>query len=150
MKQIRKGVFETNSSSVHTLSISRDGLEPSNLVLNKDGNIEVEFAEFGKDEMIYDTQYEKLQYLLSFIAYSSGLYYGDASDLAELYERYDFRDVCDTICEYAGAKDIIIVGNKEAYIDHQSMYDCVISLYDEDEIINFVFNKHIALKTGCD
>ena len=48
MKQIRKDVFETNSSSVHTLQISKDGLEPSELKLNKDGNIEVEFGEFGK------------------------------------------------------------------------------------------------------
>ena len=150
MKQIRRSLFETNSSSVHTLSISKVGLEPSKLKLNKDGNIEVEFAEFGKDENIYDTQYEKLQYLLSFIAYYSGLYYGDASDLEELYERYDFREVRDAICEYAGANDIVIVGNKEAYIDHQSMYDCAVSLYDEDEIVNFVFNKYAALKTSCD
>ena len=58
MKQIRKNVFETNSSSVHTLQISKDGLEPSELKLNKDGNIEVEFGEFEKDYRIYSTQYE--------------------------------------------------------------------------------------------
>lgn len=150
MKQIRNGLFETNSSSVHTLSISKDGLEPSKLKLNKNGNIEVEFAEFGKDYMVYDTQYEKLQYLLSFIAYESGYYYCDVSDLEELYEHYNFRTIRDAVCEYAGANDIVIVGEDNAYIDHQSADDCVVNLWDEDEIINFVFNKYAALKTDCD
>ena len=64
MKQTRKDVFETNSSSVHTLQISKDGLEPSELKLNKDGNIEVEFGEFEKDYRIYNTQYEICTQLL--------------------------------------------------------------------------------------
>ena len=145
MKQIRKNVFETNSSSVHTLQISKDGLEPSELKLNKDGNIEVEFGEFEKDYRIYSTQYEKLQYLISFIAYNHNYYY----DLDDLYESYDFREVRDAICEYTGANDIVIVSEALPHIDHQSQYDCVIRLYEND-IINFVFNKFIALKTDCD
>lgn len=145
MRQIRKNVFETNSSSVHTLQISNDGLEPSELKLNKDGNIEVEFGEFGKDYRIYNTQYEKLQYLISFIAYNYSYYY----DLDDLYENYDYSEVRDAICEYTGANDIVIVGETQPYIDHQSQYHCVIRLY-KDEIINFVFNKFITLKTDCD
>ena len=144
MRQIRKNVFETNSSSVHTLQISKDVLEPSELKLNKDGNIEVEFGEFGKDYMIYSTQYEKLQYLVSFIAYNYNYY-----DLDELYENYDFSEVRDAICEYTGANDIVVVGEAQPYIDHQSADDCVIRLY-KDEIINFIFNKFITLKTDCD
>ena len=149
MKQIRKGVFETNSSSVHSLQISREGLEPSNLEINKDGNIEVEFGAFDKDERIYNTQYEKLQYLLSFIAYNRGFYY-NPSDLDDLYECYDFNNVCEAICDYTGAKGIVIVGDKDAYIDHQSMDDCVIDYWYQDNVINFIFNKYVALRTECD
>ena len=149
MKQIRRGVFETNSSSVHSLQISKDGLEPSNLKINKDGYIEVEFGEFGKDYKIYNTQYEKLQYLLSFIAYSRGLY-ESPSDLEDLYETYDFNDVCDTICEYTGAKGIVIIGDTDAYIDHQSMDDCVIDYWYTDQVLNFIFNKYVSLETRCD
>lgn len=145
MKQIRSNVFESNSSSVHTLQISKDGLEPSKLELNKDGNIEIEFGEFGKEYMIYDTQYEKLQYLISFIAYNYGFYC-----LEDLYENYDFKEVRDAICEYTGANDIVIVGETHACIDHQSADDCVINMWYPDEIINFVFNKYVALKTDCD
>lgn len=42
-RKIRKGVFETNSSSVHSLVISNDGREPSEFKLNKDGEIEIDF-----------------------------------------------------------------------------------------------------------
>lgn len=150
MKQIRRNVFESNSSSVHTLQISKDGLEPSKLELNKDGNIEVEFGEFGKEHIIYDTQYEKLQYLISFIAYNCGFYYCSTSDLEDLYENYDFKEVRDAICEYTGANDIVVIGETNAYIDHQSADDCVINMWYPDEIINFVFNKYVALKTDCD
>lgn len=145
MKQIRRNVFETNSSSVHTLQISKDGLEPSELKLNKDGNIEIELGEFGKNYMIYNTQYEKLQYLISFIAY--GCYY---YDLQELYKNYDFMTVRNAVCEYTGANDIIVVGEAEAHIDHQSADECVINLWNPDAIINFVFNKYVALETDCD
>lgn len=40
-RKIRKNVFETNSSSVHSLVISNDGREPSEFKLNKDGEIEM-------------------------------------------------------------------------------------------------------------
>lgn len=143
MRQIRKSVFETNSSSVHTLQIINTGLKPSILKINKDGIIEVEFGSFDNEYGIYNTQYEKLQYLLSFIGYEN--YY-----LEDFYNSYCFQNVRDAVCEYAKAKDIVIVGNKEPYIDHQSADTCVIDLYDKDEIINFVFNEYIALKTDCD
>lgn len=143
MRQIRRSVFETNSSSVHTLQISKTGLQPSNLEINKDGNIEVEFGSFDKDYEIYNTQYEKLQYLLSFIGYQECF-------LEDFYNSYYFQNMRDAVCEYAKAKDIVIVGDKEPYIDHQSADTCVIDLYDKDEIINFVFNEYIALKTDCD
>lgn len=37
MKQVRNGVFETNSSSVHAISIDSSGREPSQFQLNEHG-----------------------------------------------------------------------------------------------------------------
>lgn len=45
-RQIRRNVFETNSSSVHSLVISNEGREPSEFKLNKDGEIEIDFGQF--------------------------------------------------------------------------------------------------------
>lgn len=147
-KTIRDKVFETNSSSVHSLCISNDGLEQSELKIHKDGKIHVGFGYFGKDYCIYDSQHEKLSYLMTCLCYIFGY------DIDNIYESYDFKMIEDAICSYTGAKGIKIIGDEnDAYIDHQSIpYDGIeiINIYDDDEIINFVFNKYISLKTDSD
>lgn len=148
MRKIREGVFETNSSSVHSLVYSNGGREPSVLPMDKEGKIVADFGEFGKDYCIYDTQAEKLSYLLTCIYYVSG-----AFDVEGVYDDYYFRILEEYICEYTGAKGIKILGETEPYIDHQSIPDYgidIVNIYDEDAVLNFIFNKNISLKTDCD
>lgn len=84
MRKIRKNVFETNSSSVHSIVYSKEGMEPCKFKLNKDGKIEVRFGNFDKDERIYDTQYEKLSYLITCLWYVSG-------NTDDIYDNYQFH-----------------------------------------------------------
>lgn len=144
---IRHDTFETNSSSVHSLIIAKEGLESSNLPINNEGYIEAEYGEFGKDGEIYDSQSDKLSYLLTQCYYLGGWEY-------QLHREtnYHFRCVEDAICDYTGAKGILIVGG-EPDIDHQSHpeYELrFVNEYDEKSIQNFVFNKYIALLCDCD
>jgi hypothetical protein len=146
-KQIRRRVFESNSSSVHTLSISNDGREPSEFKLNKNGEIEVDFGYFGRELGIYNSQYDKLSYLITCLYYLSGYY------IDSIYDKWEFINIEDAICEYTGATGIKILGKVDPYIDHQSIpeYDIgIINIYDKDMVINFVFNKYISLKTYSD
>lgn len=149
-RQIRKNVFETNSSSVHSLAISRDGLEPSKLIKNKDNKIVTDFGEFGKDLCYYKSQEEKLSYLITCLAYMSNNF----GNVEGVYNNYLFDILDAAICEYTGASGIEILGYADPDIDHQSVpydsSDVVINLWDKDEIVNFVFNKYISLKTDCD
>lgn len=145
--KIRKGVFETNSSSVHSLVIANDGREPSEFKLNKNGEIEIDFGEFGKDYFLYTSQYDKLSYLITCLYYLSGY------DIEDIYDRSEFTEISDAVCRYTGATGIKILGEIEPSIDHQSIpYDSIeiIDAYDEDQIINFIFNKYVSLKTDCD
>lgn len=146
-RKIRKGVFETNSSSVHSLVIANDGREPSEFKLNKNGEIEVDFGEFGKDYCLYTSQYDKLSYLITCLYYLSGY------DIEDIYARSEFTEISDAVCKYTGATGIKILGEVEPSIDHQSIpYDGIeiIDVYDEDQIINFIFNKYVSIKTDCD
>ncbi len=146
-RKIRKGVFETNSSSVHSLVISNEGREPSEFKLNKDGEIEIDFGQFGKDKRIYTSQYDKLSYLITCLYYLSGW------EISDIYDRREFREIQEAICKYTGATGIKIIGEQEPEIDHQSQpYDGIeiINVYDDDKVINFVFNKYVLLKTDCD
>lgn len=147
MKQCRNNVFETNSSSVHTISVSKDGLEPSKLQMNENDEIIVElgrFTDYGK----LVTQEEKLSYLITC------MYYVEPA----IVRGYDYCSgygyVKDVICEYADAEGIVITNVDDAYIDHQSAPDyaddIIVDIYDKDAIINFVFNKYVTLKMSRD
>ena len=146
-RKIRKNVFETNSSSVHSLVISNDGREPSEFKLNKNGEIEIDFGQFGKDLCFYTSQYDKLSYLITCLYYLSGW------EIDDIYDRWEFREIQDAVCKYTGATGIKILGKQEPEIDPQSQPYSeieIINVYDEDAVINFVFNKYVSLKTDCD
>ena len=63
---------------------------------------------------------------------------------------YHYELVKEVICEYANADDIVLTNIDNAYIDHQSAPydtgDLIINIYDEDSIINFIFNKYVTVK----
>lgn len=143
MRQCRGNVFETNSSSVHAISISKDGLEPSKLYVDENDKITVELGSFGCDGEL-TTQDEKLSYLMTCMYYI----YPDIPDKNSRV--YPYEQVKKVICEYANIDDIILTNIDDAYIDHQSAPDdtgdLIINIYDEDSIINFIFNKYITIK----
>lgn len=145
---IRNNVFETNSSSVHTLSIAKSGLEPSHLPVDKEGYILTDYGEYGKDHRYYSTQEEKLSYLITCC------YYLNSWD-KDLEDNYEFQTIEKTVCDYTGAKGIKVLGKKEPAIDHQSQPEDgwnmnVVNAYDDEQVRDFIFNKYISLKTDCD
>jgi len=66
MRQVRLGVFETNSSSTHSLCITKEVVEPSTK------SIDFRFGEFGWEFDEYNTTQEKASYLYTGI-YENGL-----------------------------------------------------------------------------
>lgn len=66
MKQIRRGVFETNSSSSHSITVDQSGtLAPSTLRTDINGFVRVKFGEWGWTFPDVDTQEERLSYILT-------------------------------------------------------------------------------------
>ena len=106
-RKIRSHVFETNSSSVHSLVISNNGREVSNFKLNREGKIEVDFGDFGKELRVYTSQYDKLSYLITCLYYLSGY------EVDDIYEKWEFENIKKAICEYTGATGIKILGKVE-------------------------------------
>lgn len=143
MKQSRNNVFETNSSSVHAISINKSGLEPSKLTKDKNNNIVVRLGFFSCDGEL-TTQNEKMSYLMT------SMYYVCPDITLENNRNYTYEIVKDTICTYANASDIVLTGVGDAYIDHQSLprddSDLIINVYDEETIIDFIFNKYVTVK----
>ena len=153
MITVRKGVFETNSSSVHTITIDSSGLEKSKLPLGKDHKVITYFGKFGRDHCVYQEQSQKLSYLIS------QLYYCCRIDAIEesyaIEDSYAFQIIEEALIEYIpGCEGLRIIGVPEPEIDHQSVWKSEsrgpVNLYNKESIINFIFNKYVSLTTDSD
>lgn len=146
---IRKGCWESNSSSVHTITISKAGLEKNRMRLY-DGMIHIHCRAYDKEPEILETQKEKLTYIVSWVVYKHGGYGWKTLD--EDRERmYEIGYIEDALHEYdESILGIVIHDADKAYIDHQSSDDCEVNLYSNVSIRNFVFNKYIALSIYSD
>lgn len=146
-RQIRWSVFETNSSSVHSLAFNPSGREKCKINRNKDGYLIVDYGQFDRNYDLFTTQTEKLSYLMTQLYYIYG-------STEKVYEGYLFEIIEDAVCKYANAKGIKIKDKTDPYIDHQSIPEygeiSLINIYDDDAIIDFVFNKNVYLKTKGD
>ena len=170
--KIREGIFETNSSSVHSLVFLNQKLSKPNLKelrIDKDGIIKIPLSYFGKEKEIYSTQKEKLSYIMTIFYCCFG------EDITRFEDKDDWLNSCwentkEAIINYINTSypdkhctDIIPVFPKkteynyyswEVGFDHQTypscLEDCIINLYEPEEVVNFIFNKDMALQTNCD
>ena len=139
MIKIRKGVFETNSSAVHCLSVMAGGLEKSRLKIHEDGKIHVSLMNLSDNEPYVSGQKNKLSYLITQAFYNHGY------DIDDLDSCWEFGCIQEAISEYTGAKGIEVI-NSNCYINHQAAGQFPIDIYCKDAVIGFVFGKDIYLK----
>ena len=145
---VRKNVWETNSSAVHTLVVAKDGLEPSKLPVDEDGYILTDFGDFGDYDMGLTTfdQSTKLSYL------ATECYYLNHYD-THIEDSYVWGDIVDAVCEYTGTKGIKLLHQTEPSLNHQVLPEYELKFCDywvEESVINFVFNKWIGIEMSHD
>lgn len=153
MKQIRLNVFETNSSSTHSISFSgRNNECYNNIEVDAyDNKVHVCLGEFGWEIDSHTDSATKLQYLITYICQQNGLttwYGGNFEDnLKELQELEDFQNVEECV-RYELNCDGIEIDSLEGYIDHQSVYGDNLREYFDyegvDNIHQFIFGNVIV------
>lgn len=134
--KIRNNVFETNSSSTHSISISKDseGILDT-IVPDDDGTIIFHGGEFGWEWERYNDPMTKANYLAVYLCCVK-----DDEHNKEFFER--------VIKDHTGAKEIIF--DVSGYIDHQSHSTAVDAFESEETLKNFIFNPKSYLFTGND
>lgn len=155
MRKVRHDVFETNSSSTHSITFSsrKAQLEENTLPIDADGCIHVTLGEFGWGQKSYYDQYNKLQYLVTMCAEANGIDVDRYTEkeqkiaLGKLMSCDDFMEIFETIGNYANCTGVY-VDYSTGYIDHQScenysslrdfLSDCGTS------IIEFVYGNTIV------
>ena len=152
-KQIRINTFETNSSSVHTLQISKDLMGMNELVIKKDGYVHINLDQYyGRDLTEYKTQEEKLKYICTWMY----IYYGN--DIKQMYDGYGWKEFETEFCNYINnhlnpkkqnyyCKGIKI--DKIIYGIHDTD-GFILDLFDTDMLVNFIFNPYLWLRTDSD
>jgi hypothetical protein len=150
MKQIRRGTFETNSSSVHSLVIENEKkigeLEKSQLKLNKKGEIEVQLGKYGWGLSFLTTQQEKLNYLVTLIVGSKIII-----DCDDLEDDPEFEYLKKELLKYTNAKNIKVYGfgKNNYYIDHQSQKDLseFLNSYNTETVLKNIYSWETKKET---
>lgn len=143
----RHSVFETNSSSTHSISISEniDGLLDT-IVLDCNGNVVLSGGEFGWEIRTYNDALTKANYLLVYAMTCAS-------------SKPEYEDVLiKVIKDQTGCKEVVYdvqLYNDEldfGYIDHQSTEDGQLDYLFEDENLmrQFIFNPQSTLETDND
>lgn len=170
MKQIRRSVFETNSSSMHSVAIKCKGhmYDESCLLVDVDDYVHVRFGEFGWEIESYIDAYSKLQYIVTMLVETEGR---NITSVEDLFETDGFKLINNAIADYCHCNGIWIDeemkmkfyewdGRKhwyldhEGYIDHQSHedYRSVQDFLDDYgvNITDFIFNSAVIVHTDND
>jgi hypothetical protein len=151
---IRHGVFETNSSSTHSVSISRSDVLTCNISPDIDGVLRLDGGQFGWEQEEYNDAWTKANYCAVFTSSE-----GAAKERAMLNK---------VLMEVTGAKRIKYCFSYNyntsvddegdtihyAYIDHQSDFheggDCLSAFESEQTLKGFIFNCGSTLTTDND
>jgi hypothetical protein len=138
-KIIRSGVFETNSSSSHSISVADKTKEfvLDTIYPDQNGVITLTGGEFGWGWFKHNDALTKANYAAVSTLYSESL----TDTLIEV------------IKEQTGAEEVVFGFGEDyshpnwSYIDHDSVGTCP---KDKDELRNFIFNKNSWLFGGND
>ena len=144
MKNIRRNVFETNSSSTHSLSI----IKPVDNYLPESNEIIIDFIDTDEYPLLCTLQ-EKVSYLVSHIINKYKYDCEDYDDLIELVKHnYEFKRIEKFLKDFYG-KQIVFPktykGNLEdiVNINHQLICDSLNEILDE--LIRYSDNLNILL-----
>ena len=165
--QIRKSVFETNSSSTHAISIIKDSA-----VTEYPTSIEFGMGYFGWEIDNYNTTSEKAAYIWESIRSNSykdeNFVQNSVNKITEILAKYGIEaifpfnhpntthssyKVGDEIREYTYTDYLNEEGEKDdGYVDHgdETYYFLIDIMEDETKLLNFLFDNKSYIATGND
>jgi hypothetical protein len=133
----RDGVFETNSSSSHSVTIAENEMRTATFPADmlRAGRIDVRLGQYGWEWMRYYKPETKLAYLLTQVN-------GNHSKMLE---------ICRTVEKHTGCKVVIDpVSAGSSYVDHESHGNGYELTQDSEKLIDFLLSENSYIQTGND
>lgn len=142
-QQIRRSVFETNSSSSHSLTLDRTALveQPFSKELLRKGIVYVASDDFGWEWKRLYTPLNKLRYLVTHLF----AFYGHDESLEQSHPMRMLRKV---VADHTGCT--LEVADYNGCIDHESSGTASESFANETTLHAFLFGKDSFVETGND
>ena len=148
--RLRKGVFETNSSSMHSLVIKGEKkIDREQLKINENEFIVVETDDYTWGNFILETAQEKLNYVVSCKINEDDLYLfgNDSENNSKHHKRLaragiEFIKLEEMLCEITGAKGIEVNLAKGCSTE-QSLNELV---NEELNILDIIFDDSIQIE----
>lgn len=138
----RDSVFETNSSSCHSIVLRKTNLDSSELKMDRHGKVHAKYGDYGNHDCL-DTQQEKLDYIVTHLAYSDDW---EREECIENIEAY-LKDYI------PGCTGLVIDGNYgDAQLNHQligCLYE-VVDVWNKNSVLNFIFDNNVMLNIWRD
>lgn len=153
-KTKRESVFETNSSSVHTLVFPRQNYKHKfdEDVDFRDGVLRVKCGDFSECGEVR-TQRDKLSYLVSFIICAAGQNFYEVHEIST-YESWRLNNLFVSLKDLVpDLKDIIAEDTTAAKFDHQthpSNCDCCVDYENVFVLEAFLFNPDVYIDMDRD
>ena len=142
MKKIRTGVWETNSSSCHSVSVSSSG-DYTSITPNASGSIIIPSQGFGWEQETYNDPLSKLSYLCIYVR-----------DWAREQNRARyFSQIWETVVDHTHCYNVSFAGEDDGsgYIDHQSVESNDLDwIFEDKKIKDFVFDRGSYIETDND
>lgn len=140
MEMIRKGVFETNSSSTHSLALMPHTLPllDTSLMPDEEGLLVILGEGFGWEWGRFNNAYVKASYLLTLLSRND--------------ERNTLDNVISIIREQTQANEVRFLWHTSAHVDPQSadLYDVYTNLHTDEGVKEFIFDTSWYLLLGND
>jgi len=139
-RQIRRNVFETNSSSMHSLTVTPNGNMDNLIVDEYENKVITEFGEFGWGYDSYCDAATKLSYLMTMIIELNR----DCSSLEDFYELADFKRVSKVVSSHCHCDGIKVVSN----IGKCSWNDNYNDLLQKDNTLEYLYGEYMECDTA--
>lgn len=148
--QTRYSVFETNSSSVHTLSFPRG--ECNEVLKIKNGIVKIPCGDFSESGVVWGL-HEKLSYLCSFAVLDHPSVETKQGCMSS-EDNWDLDNILSAIQKrYPDVIELIATKCNKAQFDHQTHpcnSSCIVNLWDTEALETFLFNDDIKINMGRD
>jgi len=149
MKHTRQGVFETNSSSTHSITICGEDKYEYPKFLGT-----IRFGQYGWEQESYYGFDSKLSYVITMLATKN-----QVNTLEEFFKLQEYTWLKEAVKQHCGQELVIEACNDNwsplGYVDHQS--DDVLDEFlvsDEEgfkiKVLDFVFNEKYSFETDND